>query len=624
MGGNPDVVGQILETDIGDLTILGVMPAEFRFEPLDPAPADLWVLSEPDGDVDWIARLRAGVDEGDAASELRSIVDDMEDEYPGSAEREIEVLSLVDAAVGTDRRHALMLFLGAVTLVLGIAVANTANLMLARGIGREHEMAVRAVTGSTRMQLVRQLLVECLLLGILGGTAGVMLASQILGLIVSGLPPQLPRLADVAINGSVLAFALGAAIVSGLVFGMLPALSVSLPRFDQLLKENSRTATESRWRRRLRSGLVASEVALAMVLLTGGLLLARSFVELVGTPLGMDIENVIAVMPSGYDNSRRIASLEELAARLEARPDVEAATMANMRGMRVDMRMVIEVDGQRIEPRSMEDLVPTLAASPKIFGILGIPIASGRAFEEGEDAVVVSESFIEKFFPGRNPLEQVIGGLAAEPLRIVGVVPDFRLGGLDTASEPTIVAPGFTLQSSVLFRVRENPARVMRDLRAIVREMDPEAVVDQTTLVDSLYASDAVSDPQFRTAVLGTFAGLALAMGLAGISGVTAYTAGRRRHEVGIRIALGATRTVVVIQMLREAMRPVLAGITVGTLAALGLTRLISAYLYETSPTDPAMFALAVLILTLTALIAAWVPLTRATAIEPVAALRHQ
>jgi ABC-type antimicrobial peptide transport system permease subunit len=164
----------------------------------------------------------------------------------------------------------------------------------------------------------------------------------------------------------------------------------------------------------------------------------------------------------------------------------------------------------------------------------------------------------------------------------------------------------------------------MRDLRAIVREMDPEAVVDQTTLVDSLYASDAVSDPQFRTAVLGTFAGLALAMGLAGISGVTAYTAGRRRHEVGIRIALGATRTVVVIQMLREAMRPVLAGITVGTLAALGLTRLISAYLYETSPTDPAMFALAVLILTLTALIAAWVPLTRATAIEPVAALRHQ
>jgi len=626
LGGDPGIVGRRIETGGGGLTVLGVMPAGFRFEPLAPEPADLWVLSVPEYHEEWIARLRPGVAEDDAVGEMTRIVEDMEAEYPGSDEREVTVLSLVDAAVGADWRRALMLFLGAVTLVLVIAVANTANLMLARGIGREHEMAVRSVVGSTRSQLLRHLLIESLLVGVLGGAGGVLLARLALGWIVSGLPPQLPRLEDIAIDGGVLVFALAAALLSGLAFGILPALSVSLPRFDHVLKEGSRTATESRWRRRLRSGLVASEVALAMVLLTGGLLLARSFVELVGTPLGMNIENVIAAMPElpGYDRANRTAFLEEIADRLEARPDVEAVSPANMRGMAVDTRMAIEVDGQLIQPRSMEDLVPTLVANADVFEILGIPIASGRAFEEGESAAVVSESFVEKFFPGRNPLEQEIGGLAAEPLRIVGVVPDFRLAGLDTASEPAILAPVGYPQYSLLVRVRDDPAPVMSDIQTIVREMDPEVVVSQTTLVDSLYASDAVSDPQFRTTVLGAFAAVALTMGLAGISGVTAYTAARRRQEVGIRIALGATRTRIVIQMLRQAMTPVFAGVFVGMLGALGLTRLISGYLYEVSPTDPIAFALAALILTVTALVAACLPLTRATAVEPVTALRHQ
>ena len=625
-GGDPDAIGAELQTDRGVLTVIGVMPSGFSFEPIGSNPADLWIPAEPGGGFVTIARLNPGVSVEAALAEVRGIVERLKEEYPGSPDREVQVTSLMDEAIGADWGRVLMLFLGAVAFVLVIGVANVANLTLARGVGRRREMAIRSAVGSTRVRLVRQLLVESGLISVLGGVLGVLMAYWGLRSIVVELPPGFPRVQEIGIDANVLVFTLATVLLAGLAFGIMPAVGFSAPALDRVLKEGSRGTTESPGRGRFRSALITGEVALAAILLTGGLLLAKSFVELMGTPLGINIENVITATPTlpatKYDTAARIAFLNELAERLRLRPDVEAVSVANMRGMAVDQRLSLTVDGAA-PMLSRDELVPVLMADPEIFRIFGIFITSGRAFEEDESAAVVTESFVRRFFPDRNPIGQVID--TPNPVTtIVGIVPDFRHSGLAEEPVPTMISSSGTFRASVLVKFLENSSVVMDAIRSEVRAMDMEVIVNQATLEQLFNDSDAVSEPRFRTAILGGFAAVALLLALVGISGVTAYAAAQRSHEVGIRMALGGTRSEIMGMMLRRAMTPVLLGVVVGILGAFGLSRFITSYLYEVSPSDPGVIAAASLTLVLAATVVTWIPLRRSTTIDPMIALRYE
>lgn len=628
LGGDPNVLGTEIRTERATLTIVGVMPPGFSFEPIGDSPVDLWIPRAPGGARGFatVARLAPGVTVEAAAAELTGIVTTLESEYPGSAQREVRVTGLLDATIGADWSLVLMLFLGAVGFVLVIAVANTANLMLARGVGREREIAIRSAIGSTRCRLIRQLLVESVLLSLLGGVLSVGIAFWALRVIVAALPPGFPRVQDIAIDGEVLGGTLAMVLLAGIAFGIGPALSFSAPALDRALKEGSGRTTDSGWHRRFRSALVAGEVALATILLIGGLLLARSFVQLMGTPLGMEIENVVSATVTTpavrYDANRRRALLGDLAERLRSRPDVVAVSQSNLRGMGVGSDLKFTIGDEAAA--SIDGVTSVLEGGPEIFQVLGIGLTSGRAFREAEvTAVVVTESFVDRYFPGQDPLGRRIG-LGGDLATIVGVSRDFRQSGPTEEPVPTVIMPSETFVMSLLVKVRGDPRALMDGIRSEVRGRDPALVLSQTTLEDSLYALDAVSQPRFRTAVLGAFAAIALLLALVGIASVTAYSAARRGREVGIRIALGGTRTGIRRMMLAQAMTPVLIGVLVGIIGASALTGLISSYLYEVGPADPAVFAAASLALLLTATVAAWLPLRRSTAAEPMVALHHE
>lgn len=624
-GGNANALGTEIRTNHGIISVVGIMPPGFTFQPIGEDPADFWIPALPRGPAGFatVARLRPGVRVEDAQAELAGIVRALEAEYPGSGTRTAQVAGLLDATVGADWGAVLMLFFGAVGFVLLIAVANTANLTLARGVGREREIAIRSAIGSTRTRLVRQLLAESVFLSFVGGALGVVLAFWTTRLIVAALPPGFPRIQDIGIDGTVLAFTMAIVLLTGIAFGIGPALSLSSIRPDAALREAGRSASDSGWRHRFRSALVAGEVALATILLIGGLLLGRSLVELMGTPLGIDIDNVVSatmIFPAyRYDSNTYQAFLEELAERLRARPDVVAASLSTVRGMGFGGQRNLGFNED--EPFSRDDWIHFIQGDAHIFPVLGIALTSGRRFRDDEEnAVVVTESLAERYFPGQDPLGRRIG--VEGEWTIVGVARDFRHSGPASEPVPTAIAPGFLW--SVLVKFRGDPSVLMNDIRSEVRTRDPDLVLEMVTLGDSLYALEQVSQPRFRTAILSGFAGVALVLSLVGISSVTAFSAARRSHELGIRIALGGTRARIRSTMLAQAMRPVIAGLVIGIAGAFALTRLISSYLYEVSPADPTVFTAAALLLLLAATVATWIPLHRSTTIEPMEALRYE
>ena len=626
LGADPDAIGTPIRTDLGIITVVGVMPRDFVFYyASSEVPPEMFVPGEANGGVT-LARVRRGMTVDAAEAELARLVDEIGAEFPGASAREVELIRLVDDAVGADWARVLLLFLGAVSFVLVIAIVNVANLTLTRSVSREREVAIRSAIGSTRPRLVGQFLVESATLALAGGILGVLMAHWGLTVVLGLLPAGFPRADEVGVDMYALLVAVGIILVAGVCFGIGQVWACSALDVNRSLKDGDRGASDSNSRRRFRSVLVVAEVALATILLTGGFLLARSFADLVGTPLGMNVENVISVntrlSPSRYDSSARDAFRNELSERLRLRPDVEAVSLSNVGGMSAGLFAGLTINGRRAE--SVEDGTPLITGEAGIFDVLGIEFVEGRRYREGEDtAVVVTESFAARHYPDVTPLGQEISYTGAT-MTVVGVARDFRLDGPVEEPVPAVIAPIERFQLYLLVRTSGDPRVVMNAIRGEVRALDPEVVVDQETLEEAMYALNAISQPRLRAVTVTTFGVVSLLLSLVGIAGVASNAAARRTPEIGVRMALGGTRTAIMRMLLVQTMMPVIAGVTIGALGAAALTRVLSAYVADLSTIDPVAFVLAATVLVVTAVVATYIPLRKIAGIHPIAAIRYE
>jgi len=626
-GGNADTaVGAQLRTNRGNLTIIGVMPPTFYFPPMHPDPTDVWIpvsrpiprLGPP------IARLKSGVTVEASARELAYLLDSINREYSEAGNLQGEVKSLLDYTVNTSWRTLLSLLFTAGTLILVIAIVNVANLTLAHNRSREREIAIRSAVGSPRNRLVRQFLVESLLLASLGGSLGIASAYWGAHVIVSILPPTFSRPQQVGIDLNVLGFSFATILLSAIAFGLLPSVSCSRPSLDSMLKEGSGSAG-SRWPRRFHFILIEIEVALSTILLAGGLILAKNFVQLLDTSLGMDIDDVVTLRlsfplskyPTGPSRAEFLMNLKE---RLRSQPNVESVAISNMSGLGRLGTSPVWWDGLASVNKP---LVSFVVGDPSLFKVLRIEFKSGHPFRDGERGVVVTESFAREHFPEGNILgKDLYVSSPTNRMPILGIVEDFSYSGLTRGMGSPIIIPPAGGEVSLLVRTKDI-SNTMLVIRHELRGMDPELVANLSTLRQSFDQSLPVAQPRFRAIIFGSFAVVSLLLAFVGIYGVTSYAASQRQHEVGIRLALGGTMFSILGVIIWQSMKHVLRGITIGIPAALVLIGTYPAYFEGARLRESIIFGTTPLILVLIALLASWIPLQKTARIDPMATLRR-
>ena len=653
---DPNIIGQQLKgggAGVG-ATIVGVLPEGFRFpvqasrtdfvRPLAPALGE-WAHRRGAYSLRVLARLKQGVTAQQAETEMRAIGQRLEQQYPDEGFRlGSRFVSLYEAVVG-DVRTSLLVLLGAVSLVLLIACANVANLLLARAAARHREMAIRAALGASRWRVARQLLTESLLLSLAGGGLGLLLSLWGLDLLVADSALNLPRLRDVSLDTNVLAFTSGVSVLTGIIFGLAPAILAVRVDLSEALKEGGRGSTAGAARSRVRGMLVVSEVALSLVLLVGAGLLVKSFARLRGVNPGFDARNVLTTglslskvkYPEAEQRRELFAQLVE---RLRAVPGVESAAVVYplpFSGTTTSNTFLI--DGRPVPAPDEKPAANYRAISPDYFRVLHIGLLSGRGFTEQDrptapPVVIVNETLARRFFGGQSPLGQRIaierasGQAAVQDMReIVGVVSDVRHAGLDEEAGAEVYVP-FTqapegYMDVVVRTTAANPAGMGASLRDVITAADREQYVPGVQTMTELIA-ESVAARRINALLTALFAGVALLLASIGIFGVMAYTVAQRRHEIGVRMALGAQPGDVLRLVLGQGMRLVLLGVAVGLAAALALTRVLAGMLYGVTPTDPATFAAVALLLTLVALAACYIPARRATKVDPLIALRHE
>ena len=578
-----------------------------------------------------------------AREEVATIAARLAHQYPDADEGVgATVIPLQESLVGGSRR-ALLVLLGAVGLVLLIACVNVANLLLARVAARETELAVRSALGAGRARLLRQLLTESMVLALLGGAAGLLLATFSLeGLL--GLEPQgVPRLAEVRMDRAVVAFAALLSILTGLVFGSVPALHMMRRATAQSLREGGRGVLGGRGHR-LRGGLVVSQIALAMVLLAGAGLLLRSFAHLrhvdPGFRPGSALTFRVTLPESAYkEDPSQIAFYRDLAARLAALPGVQSVgAISGLPLSGVHFNLSFEVKGRAPLPPAQQPTMEVRVVSADYFKAMGIPVLRGRGLTAADDArapqaVVLSRSAVRRHFPGEDAMGKAIvlgwGRGPGEPRaggEVVGIVGDVKDHGLAEENPPEIYLPypQRTVQAmDVVLRTSVPPRSLLPAAEAVVRDLDPELPVARVATLDEVVAR-SISEPRFYMVLLGSFAGLALFLAALGLFGVMSYAVVQRSREIGIRVALGAHPHDVLGMVLRHAMTLALAGVVGGLLGALALSRLLGRLLFELSPTDPGTLAGVALLLSLVALAASYLPARRATRVDPLIALRSE
>ncbi|MFL6333871.1 MAG: ABC transporter permease [Pyrinomonadaceae bacterium] len=658
-GSDPNVVGR--EVGMGltrrPATVIGVMPPGFKFPPDDQEALDYYepfvgpnLKSNADsmnnrGSI-WIptvAKLRDGATFEQAMAEVETIANRIATEYPDtSANRRARLVQLHEDLVG-QVRPALLVLLGAVGLVLLIACANVANLLLARAAARGREIAVRTALGATRARIARQLLTESLLLSLAGGAAGLLLSVWGVEAIIKLSPATVPRLAETSIDGRVFFFALGVSILTGLVFGLAPALQASKTDLAESLKEGGRSGSAGARRNRLRSALVVAEVALSLVLLVGAGLLIKSFRQLVTTDPGYTPARVLAVTVAlntqkFKDEESRAGYFRAAVARITQLPGVESAGLTRLLPLgRSDIFNSFNIAGRAPFAPGETHSARSYTVSPDYFRVLGVPLRRGRAFAESDGknsnpVIVVNESFVSRFFPGQEPLGQhvILDGPDDKPLpprEVVGVVGNVRFQRFDDEERPEYYIPfeqAPTAVTQVVVRARSGDAAALTSsVRAALKGVDPNLLIWRTETMDEL-VGQSVAPQRFNVALLGFFAALAMLLAAVGIYGVMSYTVTQRRHEIGIRMALGAGRGDVLRMVVRQGMLLTLLGLGLGLAGALALTRLMASLLYGVSATDPLVYAAVSLLLAAVALLACYVPARRATKVDPMVALRYE
>jgi putative ABC transport system permease protein len=534
----------------------------------------------------------------------------------------------------------LWLLFGAVSFVLLIACANVANLLLASAASRQKEMAIRAALGASRWRVIRQLLTESTMLALAGGAVGFLMALWGVTLMTKLLPGDFPRLADINVDWRVLGFTLAASVLTGILFGLAPALQISRTRVQESLKESGRGLSGGH--SRLRSLLIVGEVALSVVLLAGAGLLFRSFLQLQSVNAGFNPQQVLTVRltPSGPNYSRDsvyMSFYSQVMQRISELPGVQAVGAINTLPLAKGPTAGIRIEGAPPETRDKWPSTNYRSVSSDYFHAMNIPVVQGRTFTERDAegaplVMIINQAMARRDFPNINPIGKRInlGGNnpQGQPVwwEIVGVAANVR--SLELREEAT---PEFYLSAlqdtfagmSIVVRTAAEPASLGPAVRRIVAEVDKSAPVSEVRTMEHI-VDESVTQPRFNLFLLGLFGGIALLLSAAGIYGVTAYSVTQRTHEFGIRIALGAQVGDVLKMVLGQGMLLIVIGIAVGLLASFALTRLMKSLLFEVSVTDPLTFAAITLLLSLVALVACYIPARRATKVDPLVALRYE
>jgi len=640
-GGDPRVLGQTVRVST-PRPIVGVLPPGFRF----PHETDLWVPAivspQPRSANNFLAvgRLRASVSLGQAQSEMILIARRLEQQYPDSNKgRSVAVTRMRDDMVG-DIRLTLYLLLGAVSVVLLIACANTATLLLGKATARTREVAVRAALGASRQRIVRQLVTESLLLAFIAGIAGLVLAYWGSMALVSLAPANLPRLAETGVDRWVLAFTLGISMITSLLFGLVPALYASRIELSEALKQGATRVVSGRGVARMRGMLVVAEIALAVVLLSGAGLLIKSFVALHNVVLGFRPENVLvmrATMAGPRDAAlpRARQYFRDVLAQAAALPGVLAAGATMAPPGYVESTAVYFLD--RVPPQHEWNRAPSVVLSivaPGTFAALGIPLKAGRDFSNGDTedrpfVAVVNEALVRKSFANQNPLGRTIFCPfdSFKGMTIIGVVGDVRQRGPEREPMPECYMTygqhafnGTTL--SVVARTAGDPNVLAETLRRVAQEKSPDVPMKFTTMEAIL--SENVAAPRFRTLLFAVFAGLAVCLAMAGVYGVMAYAIGQRSTEIGLRMALGASTGSVLRLVLGQGLALAGLGLALGLGAAVTGTRLLTTVLFRVRPNDPVVYLAVAALLGLVALVACYIPARRASKIDPLTAIRQE
>ena len=646
---DPDVIGRTVMLDGDAQTVVGVMPRDFHLTIKEmattTAKAELWAparlaqVTTPRGRFLTVAgRLRQGVSVEDARAEMEYIAAALERQYPEfNTNKSVNVVPLRDQLVG-NVRPALLMLSAAVGLVLLIACANVANLLLMRAATRRQEIAIRSALGAARLRVVRQLLTESLCLSVIGGLLGLLLALWGTDLLLALAPADLLGVSDVHVDVRVLGFTAAVAVVTGFVFGLVPAVQASNVDLNTSLKAGGRHGTADRGAARLSRLLVVSEVALAVVLLIGAGLLLRSFVGLRSVDPGFRPEGVVTArveLPSqSYpEEPQQIGFYRALLERVRAMPGVRSASAVStvpFGGLGSRTRMWIE--GRPAPAPGEEARTDVTVIDPAYFETMDIPLLEGRTFtareaETAADVVVVSEMLAREHFPGESPIgRRVKVNMGEEPAfcEIVGVVGDVRHRSLEEPLHPMVywphpklVVPGMTL----VVRADGDPDALLPAVTGAVREMDPNLPVSGVRPLES-WMADSLARSRFTTTLLAVFSVVAFSLSVIGIYGVLSYAVTLRTQEIGIRMALGAQRTDVVGMVLREGIRLAVAGLAVGIVAAVALNRYIASLLYGVAGTDAATYAGASLLFLAVAVVACTLPARRASSVDPVTALR--
>jgi putative ABC transport system permease protein len=650
-GGSRSILGKTITLNDKPYTVTGILPSGFQIiVPVDVmVPFAPWAHGLPD-DRNWhpgitaIGRLRAGATLEQARAEMATIAQRLARQYPAyDTDMGANVNGLQDSLVQNVRPALLMLF-AAVGLVLLIACGNIANLLLARATSRHKEIAVRTALGATRPRIVRQLLTESVLLAFAGAAVGLLLAQWILTPLVSLASSSLPNVGTIGLDGNVLAFTAIAALAAGVLFGLAPAFHTSKTDLRPVLSDASRGSTGGAGRHRVRNVLVVTEVALALVLLIGAGLLIRSFARLQDVQPGFDASHLLVadvpVSPQAYAKSpQRMELFDQLIQRARNLPGVISAGSALILPV-TGSGAVIHFNIQGRPPKTPHDyiLIGYRPISPEYLQTLRVPLLAGRMLNDGDTerapyVAVVNQSMVKQYFPGESPLGKRIQ-LGATPdsqvpwAEIVGVVGNMKQSLASEASaemyipyrQADALIPIFAM--SLVLRTANDPHAEVSALRSAVRDLDPnQPIVNFRTMQENIATS--VSDPRFRTLLLGIFAASALLLSVMGLYGLMAYSVAQRTSEIGIRMALGAQRDDISRLIIGQGLRLVLLGVAIGLGGALLLSRLLTRFLYGVAPSDPATFVAVPAILLLVGVLACYIPARRAMKVDPMVALRY-
>jgi putative ABC transport system permease protein len=651
---SPDasVLGRTIQLGDQPFTVVGVMPPAFQY-PIQAEPIELWTTIAVDARgganamttqrgghyLDVVGLLKTGVKLTQAQAEVAAITGAMNKQYPENKPRTVRIVPEIQGLIG-PLRAPLLVLLGAVGCVLLIVCVNVANLLLARATGRHKEMALRAALGASRRRVTRQLLTESVALGLLGGGLGLALALASLRLLVRFIPAEMPRLNAIGLDARLLSFAFLISLVAGILFGLAPALRVAKMSLPESLNESGRGSGSGRKEHgRLRGALVVSEVALAIVLLLGAGLLIQSLLHLTRVDPGFNPNHVLTFQldsPAGKQGAQVPRFFREVVGRMIALPGVSSASaVASLPLTGDNISASIETEGEPT-PTGSRPSADFNAVEPNYFRTLGIALVAGRDFDDSKSTpvVIVNQTLARRFFPNQDPIGKHVrpgigNGYAPgeQPMReIVGVIVDVKQSGLGTAAAPEVYAPLAQSPFGTIFfvvRTANDPRSIVETARRQVTSLDKNAPIYHVETLDQYFA-ESVAGPRFITLLLSGFAGLALLLACLGIYGVISFIVVQRTHEIGIRMAVGAQKGDVLRMVIGEGLRPALAGVAIGIVGALRLTRLLSSLLYGVRPADPLTFAVVSLILTGVALLACYIPARRATRVDPIVALRYE